>query len=385
MNSDDAVRHGPSIGIVGAGQLARMTLPEAVPLGIDLRLLAERGDDSAALVAKHVALGAPDSITDLRRFAQTCDVLTFDHELVNAAALRDLMAEGHVVRPSADVVALVQDKRLQREAMRRLELPIPAYELVTGIESFSEFGSAHGWPVVAKATRGGYDGRGVWILDDVAAAEDLVSRTGAQTSLLVEAWIPIEREIAALIARRPSGQTALYPLVETLQVDGICRELIVPARVPDHLVQEAHQIATTVAEAIGLEGLLAVELFVSEGRLVVNELAARPHNSGHFSIEGCRTSQFAQHLRAILDWPLGDTRLTAPAVATVNVLGDVAGIDPRSRIAQALTVPDCYPHVYGKAPRPGRKLGHVTALGDDQEETLARARRSAALLIGGDV
>ena len=202
--------------------------------------------------------------------------------------------------------------------------------------------------------------------------------------ILFEEWIPIDREVASIVARRPNGEMAVYPLVETVQVDGICHELRAPAGENDGIIEAAREIAQTIAEAIRLEGLLAVELFVSGGRLIVNELAARPHNSGHFTIEGCRTSQFAQHVRAVLDLPLGDTNLTAPAVATVNVLGGSEPVDPRSRLPAALGVPGCTPHLYGKGYRPGRKLGHVTAIGEDPDETMARARHAAKLLVSSE-
>jgi 5-(carboxyamino)imidazole ribonucleotide synthase len=207
---------------------------------------------------------------------------------------------------------------------------------------------------------------------------------GASTPLLVEEWIPIDREVASIVARRPNGEMAVFPLVETVQVDGICHELRAPAGERVEIVRAARAIARTIAESIQLEGLMAVELFVSRGGLIVNELAARPHNSGHFTIEGSRTSQFAQHIRAVLDLPLGDTGLTAPAVAMVNVLGGPEPVDPRSRLAATLGVPGCTPHLYGKGYRPGRKLGHVTAIGTDPDETMARARRAANLLVANE-
>ena len=374
----------PIVGIVGAGQLARMTLPAAIPLDVEIRLLAERADDSAATMAKHVDIGSPSNLDDLRRFAAACDILTFDHELVDAVALLRLSDDGHVVRPSPDIVGLVQDKQRQREAMARLGLPIPAFAILRDAESITEFAAQHGWPVIVKAIRGGYDGRGVWVIDDIDGAVVLFTEIGATTPLLVEAWVPIEREVALIIARRPNGETATFPLVETVQNDGICRELRVPAEVDATIAAEAKRIATVIAADIALEGLLAVELFIAGGKVIVNELAARPHNSGHFSIEGCGTSQFAQHLRAVLDWPLGDTGLMAPVVMTVNLLGGNPAVDPRDRLPLALTLPRCYPQLYGKEHRPGRKLGHVTALGEDRDETLARARRCAAILLGDE-
>lgn len=355
----------------------------AIALGIDFRILAEMVDDAAAAVARHVEIGSPFDGKALQTFCECCDVLTFDHELVNADALRDLAKSGRVVRPSPDVVTLVQDKLRQRQTLDALGCPIPPFHAVGSIDDLEGFAERHGWPVVAKALRGGYDGRGVWVIQD--AAEAVRVWDGAKSAgldLMVEAWVPIEREIASLVARRPNGEIAHFPVVETVQRDGICRELVAPAQVSALVQEMATSIAARIAEAISLEGVMAVELFqVGEG-LLVNELAARVHNSGHYTIEGCATSQFEQHLRAILDWPLGDTALRAPMVVTVNVLGGADGSDPSKRLADVLGIADCHVHLYGKEARPGRKLGHVTALGQDRDETLARARLAAAVLTG---
>jgi 5-(carboxyamino)imidazole ribonucleotide synthase len=201
-------------------------------------------------------------------------------------------------------------------------------------------------------------------------------------ALLAEAWVPIAREIAVLVARRPAGETAVYPVVETVQRDGICHEVLVPAPIPPELAKRATDLAGRLAETIGLVGVMALELFVTGGDLLVNEIAVRPHNSGHFSIEGCVTSQFEQHLRAVLDWPLGATTLIAPAVATANVLGPPDGTDPAPRLPAALAIPGAHVHLYGKTARPGRKLGHVTALGPSLAEARERAARAAAPLTG---
>ncbi len=398
VTATDERRDVARVGIVGAGQLARMTVQAAIGLAVPIRLLADRATDSAALVSPDVRLGAPDDPAALAALAAGCDVVTFDHELVDAEILARLEAAGHTVRPGAGVVALVQDKRRQRAALAAAGCPNPAWQALDGADPERDlvaFGEAHGWPVVAKAARGGYDGRGVWVLGDPDAARALLAGPiGAGTPLMAEAFVPIAREIAVVVARRPGGEVVAYPAVETVQVDGICRELRIPAPLSPSLVVEAERLALSVAEAIGVVGLLAVELFVTHGdaageggedggRLVVNELASRPHNSGHWTIEGARTSQFAQHLRAVLDWPLGPTAPTAPAVVTVNVLGAAgASGDPAARVGAALAVPGVQVHLYGKAARPGRKLGHVTALGDDPDEVADRARRAAAVLAG---
>jgi 5-(carboxyamino)imidazole ribonucleotide synthase len=373
------------VGVVGAGQLARMTYQAGIPLGLTVRLLAASPDESAALVGQDVTIGSPTSRQDLAAFAAGCDVITFDHELVDAGHLAALEAEGHNVQPTADVVALVQDKRRQRADLSRMGFPVPAFRFVDDTAGVVDFAAAAGWPVVIKAARGGYDGRGVWVVPDAAAAGAVVAETAARgVPLLVEAWVPIEREVAVLVARRPSGESVVYPMVETVQRDGICHEILAPAAVPESLAGEGQALGAAIAEACGTTGILAIELFVAGGKLLINELAARPHNSGHSSIEGNITSQFENHLRAVLDWPLGDPGPAAPAVATVNVLGR-STVDPATRLPAALAVPGLHVHLYGKPARPGRKLGHVTVTGPDAADALARARRGAEILVGGSV
>ncbi|HEV2106752.1 MAG TPA: 5-(carboxyamino)imidazole ribonucleotide synthase [Thermomicrobiales bacterium] len=374
----------PVVGIVGGGQLARMTIQAAISLGVPVRILAERADDAAAIVSPNVDLGAPNDPDAVRRFAQGCDVLTFDHELVDVEILEALEAGGQVVYPSAATLALGQDKRLQREQFASLGFPVPANKVIASDGDMIRFGERHGWPFIAKASRGGYDGRGVWVVDGPDAARELLSDTAQLAApLIVEERVAIEKEIAVLVARRPSGDVVSYPAVETVQVEGMCREILAPAPIPPDLATEAQRLARELASAIGVVGLLAVELFVADGRLVVNEIAVRPHNSGHWTIEGSPTSQFEQHLRAILDWPLGQAGMTAPAVATVNILGpDRAGFNLAAHLPDALSVSGAHVHLYGKTPRPGRKLGHVTALDEHLPEALARARQAASTLVG---
>lgn len=374
----------PHVGMVGAGQLARMTYQAAIPLGLTLRLLAEQPSDSAARVGAAVLLGSGRSAGDLARFAAACDVVTFDHELVDADAVAELEAEGHRFRPTAATLRLAQNKRRQRAELGALGFPVPPHRDVSTLPEVAAFAEAHGWPVVLKAAQGGYDGRGVWVAEDETAAGAVLAEAARRgLALLVEAYVKIERELAVLVARRPGGECVDYPPVETVQVGGICRELLAPAPIPDELAEAAQGLARDIAAAAGASGILAVELFLSGGRLLVNELAARPHNSGHYSIDGCRTSQFENHLRAVLDWPLGDPGLLAPAVVTVNVLGDPSGADPQDHLPAALAMPDAHIHLYGKGARPGRKLGHVTVLGDDPAITRRRARRAASLLASG--
>jgi 5-(carboxyamino)imidazole ribonucleotide synthase len=362
----DRVTGLPVVGMVGGGQLARMTHQAAIALGLSLRVLAEAPTDGAALVTPDVEIGAPDDWDALSRFAKVCDVVTFDHEHVPVELVSDLVAAGVAVHPGAEALRFAQDKRAMRERLQALGLPVPRW---------SDDPEALPRPYVAKAVRGGYDGRGVWFLDegDPLPAGDLI----------VEERVSIVHELAVQVARTPSGRVRCWPVVETVQRDGICVEVVAPApRLSTALAAQADRIATTIAEELGVVGVMAVELFEAPGGLVVNELAMRPHNSGHWSIEGATTSQFEQHLRAILDWPLGDVRPRARSTVMVNVLGGPT-TDLASALPEAMAAaPNASIHLYGKGPRPGRKLGHVTVLGDDLVEARSRARRAASILQG---
>lgn len=373
----------PVVGIVGAGQLARMTYQAAIALGVGVRVLAERPDESAARVCPLVDIGSPTSRADLAAFAARCDVVTLDHELVDDAALEAIEAAGGIVRPGARALRFAKDKLHQRNEFARAGLPVPAFADVHTASDIEAFAVTHGWPVVVKAQRGGYDGRGVWVVDGPAAAAEVTrDATERGTALMVEGFVPIERELAVIVARRPGGECVVYPVVETVQRDGICHEVIAPAEVPSAVTEEALAIGLRVAEFTGVVGICATELFLAGGRLIVNEIATRPHNSGHFSMDACATSQFENHLRAVLDWPLGPTDLLAPHVVMANLLGE-DGESMAPRMPSAIALPGgVHPHLYGKEVRAGRKVGHVNAWGADAEETHTRAVRAAALLTG---
>lgn len=364
------------IGIIGAGQLARMTYQAAISLGLHVRIIATSRDDAAARIASDVRIGRIDNPEELRVLVAGCDVVTFDHEQIDVTAARTVETQGVVFRPAPHVLAITSDKTRQRRLLRDWGCPLPPHAVVATVEDVQRFGDEHGWPVVLKAPSGGYDGRAVWFAQTSGEAESLLTK--AARPMLAEVALSLERELAVLVARRPGGTAAAYPVVETVQEDGVLREIRVPAPVSAEVAGEAQRIAEDIAERLDTVGILAVELFLTDGRLLVNEIAARPHNSGHYSIEGCRTSQFHNHLRAVVDWPLGTTDLTAPAVATVNVLG--AGRCPQERVAEALTVQDVSVHLYGKEHRPGRKLGHVTALAARLDDALERTHRAAHLL-----
>jgi 5-(carboxyamino)imidazole ribonucleotide synthase len=368
----------PVVGMVGAGQLARMTCQAAISLGVGFRVLAAAADESAAQVCAGTWTGDYRSAGDLLAFAEGCDVVTFDHEHVPGSHLLALEQAGAVPRPGPGALRFAQDKRAMRERLAVLGVSCPRWITAASLGQVTGFAEMHGWPVVLKAVTGGYDGKGVWVCGSPAEAAEVLSHG---IDLLAEEHVAFERELAILVARSPSGQGAAYPVVQTVQQDGVCREVLAPAPglVPA-LAAEAQRLGLAVAAELGVTGLLAVELFQTEAGLLVNELAMRPHNSGHWTIEGARTSQFEQHLRAVLDLPLGAPSLAARSVVMVNVLG---GADPGiySRLLHVMAAdPGVKVHLYGKPVRPGRKVGHVTVLGDRMDEVRERARRAASYL-----
>ena len=377
----------PVVGVVGGGQLARMAHQAGIALGIRLRVLAESADDSAALAAPEVVVGDHRDLDALRAFAAGCDVLTFDHEHVPTEHLRALVAEGVTLYPGPDALVNAQDKGEMRHRLDAIGVPCPPWRLLpaeraAAVEAVEAFAAEHGWPVVLKATRGGYDGKGVWVVADVAEAAAVEAALPDGVRLLAEQHVPFTRELAALVARSPSGQAVAYPVVETVQVGGVCREVIAPAPIADDHATAAQQAALRIAGALGVVGVMAVELFDTPAGVLVNELAMRPHNSGHWTIDGAVTSQFENHLRAVLDLPLGSPRAVAPAAAMANVLGgDLPDLYPGFLHCMARD-PGARIHVYGKQVRPGRKVGHVTVVGDDPVDCLARARHAAAYLAG---
>lgn len=385
--SNDRFTHAkgiPVVGMVGAGQLARMTHQAGISLGIEFVVLARSMDEPAVSAGARALLGRPDDLGDLRRLAEASDVLTLDHEGIPWEFLQALEAQGHRIHPRGTALRAAQDKLWARTQFAKWGLDVPAFVDMADdpVSILTRFGDQVGWPVVVKARSGGYDGRGVQVAKNLSEALPFIERAGGR-GLMAEAYVTMVREVALVGVRSPSGAWAAYPLVETRQVDGICRELVTPAPVSETVATQAEVIARTLAETLDATGILAVELFVTpDERLVVNEIALRPHNSGHATIEAATTSQFENHLRAVLDWPLGETTLRKPAAAMVNLLGDPFGGDPRERLPRALAVQEASVHLYGKSPAPGRKLGHVTALGESIDEALATARRCAAILNG---
>ena len=373
------------VGVVGGGQLARMMIAPAVELGIDLRVLAEEPGMSASLAA--TAVGDYRDPATVLAFARDVDVITFDHEHVPQHVLTALVEAGIAVRPGPDALRFAQDKLLMRARLAELGMPQPDWAAVTDAAGLDEFIAAHGGRAVVKTPRGGYDGKGVRVVSAGAEAEDWFATLAEDArggSLLVEELVDFSRELAQQVARRPSGESRAYPLVETVQRDGVCAEVLAPApRAGDRLTAVAADLGLAIADGLDVVGMLAVELFqTTDDRILVNELAMRPHNSGHWTQDGATTSQFEQHLRAVLDLPLGDPAPNRAWSVMVNILGGPATGTLDERFAPAMRAhPEARIHTYGKAPRPGRKVGHVNVAGDDLDDAAYRARSAAAYFL----
>ena len=368
----------PIVAVIGGGQLARMMAEPAAALGIPLRLLAEAPGVSAAQVIPDHVVGDYTDLAILREVTAGCEVVTFDHEHVPTDHLHALESD-LAVRPGPDALVHAQDKGVMRARLAELGVPCPRNALVSSVAEVAAFG----FPCVLKTTRGGYDGKGVWFVDGPA---DCAAAFESGATILAEERVDFRRELSALVARSPSGQVAAWPVVASKQRNGICHEVIAPA--PDldpDLAVQAQQIAMRIAGELGVIGLLAVELFETQDkRILVNELAMRPHNTGHWTQDGSVTSQFENHLRAVLDLPLGAPDARERWTVMVNILGGARQTghlydgfphamarDPRLRV-----------HLYGKELRPGRKVGHVNAYGDDLDDCLERARHAAAWFAG---
>jgi len=374
----------PVVGVVGGGQLARMLQPPAVALGVRLALLASSPDEAAAQVIPATTVGDEKAYDDLLAFAKSCDVLTFDHEQVPSEHLRGLVEAGIAVRPGPDALVHAQDKGVMRARLFELGIPCPRHRIVEDPDAAASFAAeVVGWPLVLKPVRGGYDGKGVWTIEspaDRAIGQPFL----AGVDVLAEERVGLVRELSAVVARSPQGQAVAYPVVESFQENGICVEVVAPAPgLSDDVAREAQRIALKIAAELDVVGVLAVELFETPaGGLLVNELAMRPHNTGHWSIDGAVTSQFENHLRAVLDLPLGSPRAVAPWSVMVNVLG--GGLEETFSAYRHVLArdPGLKVHWYGKSVRPGRKVGHVTVVGSNLDSARDRARHAAAYLRG---
>ncbi|MEO3939641.1 5-(carboxyamino)imidazole ribonucleotide synthase [Paenarthrobacter nicotinovorans] len=373
----------PVIGVVGGGQLARMMAPPATALGFELRVLAEGVDVSAVAAVATAPIGDYKDLDALLEFSKGLDVLTFDHEHVPTEHLRALLDAGVNVQPGPDALVNAQDKLVMRAAIDRLGLPNPEWSAVSNVEELVAFGDRIGWPVVLKTPRGGYDGKGVRIVDSAADAQDTADWFQAMSPLLAEAKVDFSRELSALVARTPSGESRAWPVVHTIQVDGVCDEVIAPAQnIAVEVAAAAEEAALRIANELGVTGVMAAELFETPGvgaGFLINELAMRPHNTGHWTQDGSITSQFEQHLRAVLDLPLGATDALAPVVVMKNFLGG-ENQDLFNAFPMALAYePAAKVHSYGKSVRPGRKIGHVNLVGSSVSDVDSVRRRATAV------
>jgi 5-(carboxyamino)imidazole ribonucleotide synthase len=376
----DALPYPAQVAILGGGQLARMTAEAAAGLGLEVAILERAPDSPAARIAARSLVGAWDDRGALAALAAGALVVTLENEFVDAVSLAWLEEQGAPVFPTAHTLSLVQDKLEQKRLMAAAGLPVPPFRAVASSADIEHAAAEWGWPVVLKARRDGYDGYGNATLRAAADIEPALRRLGwPERALLVESWVEFERELAVMVARGRGGATVVYPVVETVQRDHICHVVRAPAPVAAEVAARAAAIARAAVGACGGIGVFGVELFLgADGQVVYNEIAPRPHNSGHYTIEACQTSQFENHLRAVLGLPLGDPALVTPAAVMVNLLGTRDAPARAEGLATALAVPGAQVHLYGKTmSRVGRKMGHVTALGTTLAEAEERARRAA--------
>ena len=344
----------PTVGVIGAGQLARMMVAPASALGINLLLFAQSADDSAAQINNHV-VGDYTDLEALKSFAARCDVITFEHELVPLPVIKGLEAAGVRVSPSSSAFVYSQDKAEMRKKLA--DYQVPAWKVITATSEVDQY------PLIAKAISGGYDGRGVWKINSQDELAEVLKHT---PKLLIEELISFDSEIAVMVARSPHGQATSWAPTQTVQEDGICTMTITPApSISDEIAEQAQKLALDIAAEVGVIGVMAVEMFVKGDQLFINELAMRPHNSGHWTIDGSRTSQFEQHLRAILDLPLGEPAMTHEYAVMGNILGGDKADMYRPYLHLMARNPDLKFHQYKKEVRKGRKIGHVTAIGSD--------------------
>ncbi|QSZ50932.1 5-(carboxyamino)imidazole ribonucleotide synthase [Paenarthrobacter sp. OM7] len=360
-----------------------MMAPPATALGFELRVLAEGEDVSAVAAVATAPIGDYKDLNALLEFSKGLDVLTFDHEHVPTEHLRALLDAGVNVQPGPDALVNAQDKLVMRAAIDRLGLPNPEWSAVNSVEELVAFGDRIGWPVVLKTPRGGYDGKGVRIVHSAEDAAETADWFQAMSPLLAEAKVDFSRELSALVARTPGGESRAWPVVHTIQVDGVCDEVIAPAQnIPVEVAAAAEEAALRIANELGVTGVMAAELFETPGvgaGFLINELAMRPHNTGHWTQDGSITSQFEQHLRAVLDLPLGATDALAPVVVMKNFLGG-ENQDLFKAFPLALAYePAAKVHSYGKSVRPGRKIGHVNLVGSSVSDVDSVRQRATVV------
>lgn len=371
------------LGIFGGGQLAQMLTQAAISFGVETVIFERSPDSPAGRITQHEIVGDWADPLALDMFAEQCDIVTLENEFVDAALLAILESRGLPVFPTSATLAIIQDKLRQKERIAAAGLPVPDFRAVDTVEALLDMADESGWPLLLKARRNGYDGYGnatVRSSADIATAWERLTRGGSP--LLAEAFVPFVRELAVMVVRGRNGETRAYPVVETVQQNHICHIVRAPAAIGDAQTQAARDLAVAAVEAVDGVGIFGIELFqLTDGQVIFNEMAPRPHNSGHYSIEGCVASQFENHLRAVLGWPLAPTDMRAPAAVMINLLGRRAGPAGPETLRSALAVPGAHIHLYGKREaRLGRKMGHITALAASLSEAEEIARRAADLV-----
>ncbi len=377
--------HFPTIGIVGGGQLARMMIEAASRLNLKTKVLCESASDSAALIASYFEVGDYKNLNDLEKFSSNVDVLTFDHEHVPLEILKKLEKSGIKIRPGLKALSCVQDKSVMREVLGKENLAIPKWKIIKEISEIETFASENSWPLVIKTTKGGYDGKGVWVVENLEDAKEILKNPLTNDAQwMVEEFVKFKRELAVHVARSPHGQSVVYPVVQSTQKNGVCDEVIAPAPgLSEENASKIQALALNIAQTLEVTGVFSVELFELEnGEVLINELAMRPHNSGHWSIDGAVTSQFENHLRAILDLPLGSPKLNAHTTVMVNILGGKFEDMYKPFMHCMARDPELRIHLYGKQVKPGRKVGHVNISGKNVEDLLSRAHHAADYLTG---
>lgn len=375
----------PVLGILGGGQLARMTAYAAFRLGMRVHILERFVDSPAGSIAHKQVVGGPEDHALLRQFAAECDVVTLESEFVNEEHLAEVEKSGVLLFPMSSSVGKIQDKLIQKQTLQSAGIPVADFRGVETPEDAARFGDEFGYPFVLKSRRGGYDGYGNATIrkrEDIVDGWEKITQGELRNELYCEAFVPFTKELAVMVTRGRSGDVALYPVVETVQQNHICHIVTAPARVPGGVAVQALEYAQKAVESIDGVGVFGVELFLTEAEeILVNELAPRPHNSGHYTIEGCVTSQYENHIRAVMGWPLGSTALRANGVAMVNILGREEGTGAVANYTDVLQDGDVYLHVYGKeTSRPGRKMGHITVLAHSVEEAEQKAKEAEAML-----
>jgi len=387
MSKETENKSGKRIGIVGGGQLAKMTALSALEFGCDIHILERKPEGPAMNLAGKTFIGDWDNPDDLLKLAEHADVITLENEFVDANSLSELEKAGHTLFPTSKSIGLVQDKYIQKQTLQEAGLPLAPFRAIESREEIIEVAKEFNWPLVIKARRNGYDGKGNATVNnesEIDAAWDKLD--GDNRTLYAEAFCPFVSELAIIITTSRNGEVATYPLVESVQRDHICHIVRAPALVSDSITENAIDIAQRAVVAIGAIGSFGVEMFLTKDeKVIINELAPRVHNSGHYTIEACECSQFENHVRAVLGWPLGSTKMIKPAAVMVNLLGQDHGSGQPAGFDEAMAMPGVHIHIYGKElSMPGRKMGHVTALGETIPEAEEAAQAAADVLYFGD-